>query len=182
VTAAYSDIRPIEPGDKPLVRAFYHELSDRSKRLRFLVPTNEISDEDLIYLTDVDHRRHEAMVALDGERLVGVARYVRAPRDREAAEVAVAVADDRQNEGIGTALLDSLTERARENGIVRYTALVSPDNDIVLGALDRAGATRTGTSPDGEIELAVDLPAEGLGERLHAALRGVAVGLWRLRP
>jgi RimJ/RimL family protein N-acetyltransferase len=175
-------IRPIEPADKPLVRAFYHDLSDRSKRLRFLVPTNEISDEDLHYLTDVDHRRHEAMVALDDDRLIGVARYVRVPGDREAAEVAIVVADDRQNQGIGTALLDSLTERARENGIVRYTAVVSPDNDIVLGALDRAGATRTGTSSEGEIELAVDLPSEGLGDRLRAALRGVAVGLWRLRP
>ncbi len=146
------------------------------------MPTNEISDEDLEYLTEVDHRRHEAMVALDDGRMIGVARYVRVPRDREAAEVAVVVADDRQNQGVGTALLDSLTERARENGIARYTAVVSPDNDIVLGALDRAGATRTGTSSEGEIELAVDLPSEGLGDRLRAALRGVAVGLWRLRP
>jgi RimJ/RimL family protein N-acetyltransferase len=182
VTPTAPDIRPIEPGDKPSVKAFYHDLSDRSKRLRFLVPTNEISDEDLEYLTDVDHRRHEAMVALDGDRIIGVARYVRVPRDRESAEVAVVVVDDKQNQGIGTALLDSLTERARENGIVRYTALVSPDNDIVLGALDRAGATRTGTTSEGEIELAVDLPSEGLGDRLRAALRGVAVGVWRLRP
>lgn len=176
------DIRPIEPDDKPLVKAFYHELSDRSKRLRYLVPTNEISDEDLAYFTEVDHRRHEALVALDGDQMVGVARYVRVPRDREAAEVAVVVADEWQNRGVGTALLDRLTERARENGIARYTAVVSPDNEIVLGALDRAGATRISTSDDGEVELAVDLPSEGLGERLRAALRGVAVGLWRLRP
>jgi RimJ/RimL family protein N-acetyltransferase len=182
VAHVFSEIRPIEPGDKALVKAFYHDLSDLSKRLRFLVPTNEISDEDLAYLTDVDHRRHEALVALDGDRMIGVARYVRVPRDRESAEVALVVADDKQNQGVGTALLNSLTERARENGIVRYTAVVSPDNDIVLGALDRAGATRTGTSADGEVELAVDLPSEGLGERLREALRGVAVGVWRLRP
>ncbi|HEY0630825.1 MAG TPA: GNAT family N-acetyltransferase, partial [Thermoleophilaceae bacterium] len=130
-------IRQIERSDAGLVRTFYDELSDRSRRLRFLVPTNELSDEDLEYLTDVDHKRHEAMVALDGERLVGVARYVRTPGDRESAEVAVVVADDRQGQGIGTSLLDSLTQRARENGIVRYTALVSPDNDIVIGALER---------------------------------------------
>lgn len=178
-------IRPIEPGDRELVKAFYHELSDRSRRLRFLVPTSEISDEDLEYLTDVDHRRHEAVVALDGERMVGVARYVRTPGQRESAEVAVVVVDDRQNQGIGTALLDELTQRARENGIARYTALVSRDNDIVLGALERAGAERTGTGGvGGEIEFALDVPPEeeGLGERLRAALRGVAVALRRLRP
>jgi RimJ/RimL family protein N-acetyltransferase len=175
-------IRQIDPGDGQLVRTFYGELSDRSRRLRFLIPTSEISDEDLEYLTDVDHKRHEAVIALDEDRMVGVARYVRAPRDRESAEVAVVVVDDRQNRGIGTALLDRLTERARENGITRYTALVARDNDIVIGALERAGAERTSTAGEDEIEFAIDVPDEGLGIRLRAVLRSVAVALWRLRP
>jgi RimJ/RimL family protein N-acetyltransferase len=175
-------IRQIEPGDRDLIRAFYDELSDRSRRLRFLVPATTLSDEDLRYLTEVDHKRHEAMVALDGDRLVGVARYVRAPRDRESAEVAVVVVDDRQGQGIGTTLLDRLTERARENGILRYTALVSEDNDIVIDALERAGAERTATAEQGEIEFAIDVPAEGLGERLRTALRWISSALSRLRP
>jgi GNAT superfamily N-acetyltransferase len=175
-------IRQIEPSDKPLVRAFYDELSDRSRRLRYLVPTNTLSDEDLRYFTEVDHERHEAMVAVDGARIVGVARYVRAPRDRESAEVAVVVADDRQHEGIGTALLDRLTERARENGIARYTALVSEDNDIVTGALERAGAERTGTDGAGDVEFAIEVPPEGLGDRLRTALRSIASAFARLRP
>jgi RimJ/RimL family protein N-acetyltransferase len=174
--------RQIEPTDKALLRAFYDELSDRSRRLRFLVPTNALSDEDLEYLTEVDHKRHEAIVALDGERLVGVARYVRNPDDRASAEVAVVVIDDRQGEGIGATLLDLLTQRARENGITRYTALVSADNDIVIGALERAGAERARTSDEGEIEFAIDVPSEGLGERLRTALRSIATALWRLRP
>jgi RimJ/RimL family protein N-acetyltransferase len=175
--------RPIEPQDGPLLKAFYEELSDRSRRLRFLVPTSEISDEDLAYLTDVDHKRHESIVALEGDdRMIGVATYVRTPGDRESAEVAVVVVDDRQNEGIGTTLLDRLTERARENGIVRYTAIVSDDNDIVLNALERAGAETTGTTDEGEIEFALDVPEEGLGERLRSALRSVATAVWARRP
>jgi RimJ/RimL family protein N-acetyltransferase len=175
--------RPIGPQDGPLLKAFYDELSDRARRLRFLVPTSEISDEDLAYLTDVDHKRHESIVALEGDdRLIGVATYVRTPGDRESAEVAVVVVDDRQNEGIGSALLDRLTERARENGIVRYTAIVSDDNDIVLNALERAGAETTGTTDEGEIEFALDVPAEGLGERLRSALRSVATAVWARRP
>jgi RimJ/RimL family protein N-acetyltransferase len=170
------EIRPIEPDDGPLVRAIYDEMSELSRRRRFLAPTAELSDEDLRYLTDLDHRRHEAVIAIDAEsgRGVGVARYVRAPRDREAAEVAVVVVDDWHRRGIGTALLDRLTERARANGIARYTAIVSPDNEIVLGALDKAGAQRTGTTSDGEIEFSFDLPPEGLGDRLRAALRAAA--------
>jgi RimJ/RimL family protein N-acetyltransferase len=169
-------IRQIEPSDAGLVRTFYDELSDRSRRLRFLVPTNEISDEDLKYLTDVDHKRHEALIALDPERerAVGVARYVRVPGDREAGEVAVEVVDDWHRRGLGTALLDRLTERARENGLTRYTALVSPDNEVVLSALGRNGAERTGTTSEGEVELAIPLPSEGLGDRLRGALRAAA--------
>src|SRR3954454_10348062 len=167
--ARVTTIRPIDPADAPLVRTFHGELSDRSRRLRFLVPTAaEISDEGLDYLTDVDYQTHEAVVALDGERMVGVARYVRTPGQRESAEVAVVVVDDRQNEGIGTALLDDLTERARQNGTTRYTALVSRDNDVVLGAIERAGAERTGGDEE-EVEFALDLPAEGgLGELMRA--------------
>jgi RimJ/RimL family protein N-acetyltransferase len=173
-------IRPIGPDDKRLLKAFYHELSDRSRRFRFLVPTADISDEDLEYLTDLDHRRHEALIALDPEleRALGVARYVRLADDRDAAEVAVVVADDWHRRGLGTALLEQLTRRARENGIARYTAIVSPDNEIVLNALERAGAERTSTSDDDEIEFAFDLPSEGLGDRLRDALRAAAA-LWR---
>src|SRR3954468_15722290 len=162
-------IRPIEPADGDLVRTFYDQLSERSRRLRYLVPAAELSDEDLAYFTDVDHRRHEAVIALDDAgRMVGVARYVRTPGQRESAEVAVVVADDRQSEGIGTALLDDLTRHARENGITRYTALVSRDNGVVLGAIERAGAERTGTTGEGEVEFALDLPPEGgLGELLR---------------
>jgi RimJ/RimL family protein N-acetyltransferase len=102
---------------------------------------------------------------------VGIARYVRVPRDREAGELAVEVVDDWHRRGLGTALLAQLSERARQNGLTRYTAVVSPDNDVVLGALERAGAKRTGTTTEGEVELAVEVPVEGVGDRLHSALR-----------
>jgi GNAT superfamily N-acetyltransferase len=82
--------------------------------------------------------------------------------------------DDWHRRGLATALLDRLTERARENGIESYTAVVSSDNDVVLGALERAGAQRTRTSDDGEIEFVLELPAEGLGERIPRALRAAA--------
>jgi RimJ/RimL family protein N-acetyltransferase len=158
------------------VKRIYSEMSERSRRHRFLVPAAELSEEDLEYLTDVDHRRHEALIALDTEadRAVGVARYVRVPRDREAGEVAVAVVDDWHRRGLATALLDRLTERARENGLTRYTALVSPDNEVVLRALERNGAAHLGTSSDGETEFAIEIPPEGLGERLRGALRAAA--------
>jgi GNAT superfamily N-acetyltransferase len=168
-------IRPVEPEDADRLREVWDGMSELSRRRRFLAPATELSDEDLNYLSEVDHRRHEALVALDPSgRGVGVARYVRTPGDPASAEVAVGVVDDWHRRGLGTALLDRLTERARANGISSYSAVVSADNEIVLDALDRAGAIRVGSPEQGEIEFSIPLPAEGIGDRLAAALRSAA--------
>ena len=168
-------IRAIEPVDGPRIREIWDAMSAESRRRRFLSPANEVSEEDIRYLVDVDHKRHEALLALDRSgRAVGVARYVRTPGDRSSAEVAVVVVDDWHHRGLGTTLLDRLTERAREHEIERYTAIVSLDNDIVLQALDRAGAVRTATTDEGEVEFSIPLPEQGIAGGPAAALRAAA--------
>src|SRR5919197_5044015 len=116
-------IRPVRPDDKPLFAAAYERLSPESRRRRFLAAPSRLSTEDLRYFTEIDHRRHEALIALDPDTcdLVGDARYVRLPGERESAEVATFVADDWQQRGLGTALLTELTSLARANGLRRYT-------------------------------------------------------------
>ena len=173
-------VRPIEPDDKPLLREQFERMSPESRRRRYLTPATELTPEDLAYLTEVDHRRHEAVVAHDEDgHSVGVARYVRVPGEREIAEVAAEVVDDWHGRGVATALLRDLSERALENGIRRFRAYVSTDNRVVLDALGRAGAERTGAD-SGEIELTVDIPREGLGDRLRSTLRAAATGQLRL--
>jgi RimJ/RimL family protein N-acetyltransferase len=170
-------IRPIAPDDKELLNDAFLRLSEESRRRRFLTPATELTAEDLHYLTEVDHHRHEAVVAIDPAegRLVGSARYVQVPGEREAAEVAVAVADDWQRRGVATALLAGLSVRARENGVERFRAYVASDNSVVLDALERAGATSR-RSEAGEIEFNVEVPQEDLGDRLRTALRAAAAG------
>jgi RimJ/RimL family protein N-acetyltransferase len=174
-------VRPIEADDSERLEAAFHRMSEESRQRRFLTPATELSAEDLQYLTDVDHRRHEAMVALapaDGS-LVGSARYVQVPGERETAEVAVAVVDDWQRRGVATALLGALSVRARENGVERFRAYVSSDNAVVLDALERAGATRV-PGDAGELEFEVEVPEDGLGERLRTPLRAAAAGQLRM--
>ena len=174
-------VRPVRPEDKPLFAAAYERLSPESRRRRFLSPPSRLTTEDLRYFTEVDHRRHEALIALDPDTgdVVGDARYVRLPGERETAEVATFVADDWRRRGIATSLLTELTRRARANGLRRYTALVSADNGVVLEALERFGARHKGMSA-GEVELEIDLPSEGLPTRLMGALRWAADGQLRL--
>jgi RimJ/RimL family protein N-acetyltransferase len=185
-TAALRDggsvlIRPIQPEDKELLADAFRRLSDLSRQRRFLTPATELSPEDLHYLTEVDHRRHEALLALDPAKglVVGSARYVQVPGDREIAEVAVAVTDDWQRRGVATALLRSLSRRARDNDVERFRAYVSSENEIVVDALRRAGARRA-DGESGELEFTVEVPSGDLGERMREALRAAAAGQLRL--
>lgn len=166
-------VRPVEPGDRELIRHVFSNLSPRSRHWRFLSDAEELSEEDLSYLADVDHHRHEALGALDAEtgEALGVARFTRVPGDREAAEVSVAVVDERQGRGLGTALLEALSERAREEGIRRYVALVSDDNEQMVAALEGVGARRRPEAPAaGAAEYELPVPEIGIGE-LRLALR-----------
>jgi protein lysine acetyltransferase len=53
---------------------------------------------------------------------------VRSSTDPRVAEVAVAVVDSWQGRGLGTALLDAIAARAREEGVERFTASVLANN------------------------------------------------------
>ena len=176
-------IRQIEPEDKELLRDTYARLGEESRRRRFIVPAEELSGEDLAYLTEVDHRRHEALVGLDPETgaIVGVARWFRKPGEREVAELAVAVVDERQGRGIGSALVEAINARAREEGILRYHAIVSTDNVQVMEALERNGAVRTGSEDEPDtIHFEAEVPGEGVGAGLADGLRAAARGQIRL--
>ena len=139
-------IRPVRPEDAGLLEDGFARLSDRSRRLRFLGPKASLSAAELRYLTDVDHRDHEALGALDHARGggVGIARYVRDREDPHAAEIAVTVIDGWQGRGLGTELLARLSERACQEGIGRFTAAVAADNAAMTGLLRNLGAEVVG--------------------------------------
>jgi RimJ/RimL family protein N-acetyltransferase len=175
-------IRPIAPDDGERLRTAFHRLSPESRRRRFMAPANELSDEDLRYLTEVDHRRHEALVAVDpdGGDILGVARWVRQPGRREVAELAVAVVDEWQGRGMGSELVTHANARAREEGIERYHAIVSTDNVQVIQALERHGAVRRKDPAEpGTIDFEADVPGEGVGPSLAEGLRAAARGQLR---
>ena len=175
-------IRPLTPQDRGRLRQGFERLSPRSRYLRFLAPINELSDDMLTYLTTVDYYDHFAwgVQALDepGEPGIGVARYVRLRDDPEVAEPAVAVADDYQGKGLGTALLYALADTALQNGIKRFRALVLAENESMLDVFRNMGASlRRVGGPHVEVEVELPPAPEGLPDSdLRAALRAVARG------
>jgi GNAT superfamily N-acetyltransferase len=179
---AWIRIRPIEPSDREELAAGFDRLSPESRFRRFLSPIASLSERDLDHLTRVDHRDHEALVALDPDTGAGVAvaRYVRTDSDR--AEPAVAVADDWQGRGVGTALLDALAERAYTCGIRRFEATVLATNAEALALLRGLGQT-TSTLAGREMVVEVPVPEPpGAGPRLLELLRAAAAGMLAAVP
>lgn len=166
-------IRQIQSGDAPLLADGFARLSAESRWLRFLTGKPNLTPAELHYFTEVDHHDHEALGALnpvDGRGL-GVARYIRHAEDLDGAEVAVTVIDDWQRRGLGTELLNRLADRARQEGIRHFTALVAADNAAVIGMLrDSHTGVRVTDRESGTVEYEITLPSRGLGDGLHALL------------
>lgn len=184
------EIRPIAPEDKPALQQGLESLSAESRYRRFLSPHGRLTEAELRYLTEIDHHDHEALVALDPDAGagVGVARYVRSPDDPESAELAVAVVDEWQGHGVGSRLAAELAQRARAEGIRRFSALVLAGNEEMVTLLEDIGRTRVLSREHGTVELSVELPATGLGRLktlLAAAARGqiipTSLRTWPLR-
>ena len=179
---AQIEIRPIVPADRKELAAGIRRLSPESRYRRFFTPTSELSDAQLTYLTEVDHHDHEALVALDPEtgHGIGVARFVRSPEDAETAEVAVAVADSWQGRGVATALLDRLAERARAEGVRRFSADILAENRPMLDLIGEIGEAQVIERDQGTVTVVVELPPEGIGAALREALRAAARDLLRV--
>jgi RimJ/RimL family protein N-acetyltransferase len=153
-------VRPIRPTDAPLLSDAFNRLSAASRRARFLGSKDTLSSAELRRLTAIDHREHEALIAISSadHRAVGVARYVRSLETRHLAELAVTVVDEWHRRGLGRALVDRLAERARTEGIGAFTALVADHNAGALALLRRfRERTEILDSDFGVTEYALDL-------------------------
>ena len=170
-------IRPIEPEDRDELAAGFERLSPESRYRRFFGPMKELRPRDLDHLTQVDHRDHEALIAFDPEtgEGIGVGRFVRLD-DGVSAEAAVTVVDDWQGRGLGTALSRLLADRARDEGIERFTALLLATNEQMHDVLASLGPAHVLSRDAGTVEVEVALPERGIGEHLAGVLRVVAGG------
>ncbi len=139
-------LRQIRAADRVRLAEGVTRLSPASRYLRFQRAVDHLTDEELRYLTEVDHVDHEAIVALDHRRPerpgVGVARYIREPYEPDVAEAAITVADEYHGQGAGTLLLGALAARARSNGVDVFRSYVMDGNVAMLEVFDHLGARR----------------------------------------
>ncbi len=145
-------LRPLGPADAALMQAFVRRLSPASRRMRFHSAFSELYPELLERLTEIDHRERVAFAAViyehGGEVMIGEARYAPGIDLPGSSEFALVVADEWQDLGIGTLLMEKLLRHARAIGIRRMHGDVLHDNTGMLRFARRFGF-ETGRHPDG---------------------------------
>lgn len=151
-------IEPLRRGDRSAVTGLFARLSAESRLRRFLSPKSSLSEREVTFLADVGHIERAAMAAVDVRdgSILGIARYVQHHDRPGVADTAVAVADEVQRQGIGTALMLRLIACARSNGFHQLTATTLWENRPAR-ALMRTAGFQARASAGSEIELALEL-------------------------
>jgi len=145
-------VRPIHPDDAQMLQDLVmHHLSAESRYSRFVSSITELPPAMLARFTLIDYDREMALVAVlkernaaaDGEiveteRIVGVSRYITNP-DQSTCEFALVVADDFAGKGLGSRLMESIMDVAREKGLSEIDGLVLASNSGMLKLMRSLG-------------------------------------------
>jgi RimJ/RimL family protein N-acetyltransferase len=129
-------VRLLRADDEERLSRLFYRLSPESVYRRFFTLYTHPPAGALRELTTVDHDRRDAIVAVVGDEVVGVARYA-AARDPHTAEVACLVEDAYQGNGLGARLLGGVTALARLHGFTTLEATVLADNVPAIAMLRR---------------------------------------------
>jgi RimJ/RimL family protein N-acetyltransferase len=155
-------LRAVVGTDRQVLQDMYAALSEVSRRGRFLAAPSRLTELTLDHLVDaVDQVDHVAVLLLApagqaDEAPVGVGRMIRYAGDPATADIALAVADDWQGRGVGSALARALVAH-RPVGVTRLMTIVAADNRASLATLAGLGAIER-VFADGVYDVTVRLP------------------------
>ncbi len=174
-------VAALHPDDRRRYLTGVSHMSPESLYRRFMTPMERLSEMQLRYLLEIDHRDHEALLAVDEEsgEAVGVTRFVRLERPA-IAEAAIIVVDEWQGNGLGKAMLRVLAQRGRELGIERFEATVLGENRPMLSLLQSLGPPEVMARDGASLVMEVTLPEEGIGGHQTGVLREVGSGEFEL--
>jgi GNAT superfamily N-acetyltransferase len=119
-------VRRVCSGDAQQLESFYADLSAESRSLRFHGASHGIGHQRAETFAAADHQRRDGFVAVADGRIVG--HLVLEPLGNGVEELAVAVDDRIQHQGVGTLLLAAAIASARLRHVRRLVAWVMVDN------------------------------------------------------
>jgi len=168
--ASYSAVESLRNGKRVHLRALKPEdrdgfvsaaggLTAQSLRRRFFAGKRHFTEAEQSFFLNPDFTSHVALIAVVEEEgqpvIAGGARYVVAAPGR--AEVAFAVADRFQGQGIGAALMRHLAAIAKDAGLRELIAEVLPENIAMLKVFERSGLPHSAKVASGAVHVTLQL-------------------------
>ena len=136
-------LRSAHTSDRQGLIEMFSRCSTQTVRYRFLHLVKALPSELLDQITAESDPGTVALVVAQGappaERILAVGIYSVDKETPNVAEVSFLVEDAMQRRGIGTILLDTMAELARDSGISRFSADVMADNRTMLSVFRKAG-------------------------------------------
>jgi acyl-CoA hydrolase/GNAT superfamily N-acetyltransferase len=149
-------LRPVKISDEPLVKEFFHGVSDESLYRRFFSIRQDLPHELLQRFAVIDYTKQMVILAviLQGpkEEIIGIGQYW-IQEEMHTADVAFAVRDDYHNKGIGYELFLYLFHLARRRGLLGFTADVLMDNRSMMRLCRKMGLEVVRTDESGVYNL-----------------------------
>ncbi len=135
------EIRSLKPEDRSDLVAAVNRASAQSLYRRFFSVRRGFTERETDFFVNVNFTDHVALVAVvdeDGRAtIIGGGRYVLVQPGK--AEVAFAVIDEYQGQGVGAALMRHLAAISREAGLQELVAEVLPGNIPMLKLFENCG-------------------------------------------
>ncbi|MEY4766717.1 MAG: hypothetical protein RI907_3390 [Pseudomonadota bacterium] len=158
-------VRPIHTDDAQMLQELVQSLSPESRYFRFVSSMTELPPTMLAKLTLIDYDREMALVAayrerstgaegevVERERIIGVSRYITNP-DQTSCEFSLVVADAFSGQGLGSRLMESIMDVARERGLTEIVGLVLTNNDGMLRLMRSLGFSVKAYAEDPDFRL-----------------------------
>lgn len=166
------EIRQATRRDADAVREFLDGLSHDARWLRYHSPVPVVREWMVDAVVANDHRTREALLAIAGGRVVGVAEWGKETPGARDAHVAIVVHDDFRRRGVARELMRHLAASGRAHGIEAFAASVLSVNRPTMNLIQHLAPQRETTFDGSSVEVTIPLePA-----RAGASGRGVAFG------
>jgi acyl-CoA hydrolase/RimJ/RimL family protein N-acetyltransferase len=137
-------LRPVKITDEPLIKEFFHHLSDDSLYSRFMKAKKDLSHQWLQSFSVIDYSKKMVILAVvmggvaGRETIVGIGQYG-ITGETHMAEVAYVVRDDYHRRGVGRELLSYLTYLAKKQGLLGFVAEVLSTNTRIFRMFQEMG-------------------------------------------
>src|SRR5262249_13175820 len=153
------EIRALKPDDRAGLVAAVARSSPETLYRRFFAVKRHFTEPEVDFFLHVDFINHVALLAVVEEGgqpvIAGGTRYVVVQPGK--AEVAFAVVDQYQGQGIGTLLMHHLAPIARGAGLEELIAEVLPENESMLKVFEKSGFPVSLKSERGVVHVSIQL-------------------------